>query len=63
MAAEQLSNDGDDHVVRPGLGVQALLAGAAERSPNAVDENDIAQRAGFRCAHWVLLGKSYSPVT
>ena len=63
VAAEQLANHGDDHVVRPGLGVQAVLAGPAERGPNAVDENDIAQRAGFRCAHWVLLGRSYSPVT
>jgi hypothetical protein len=57
VAAEQLSDDGDDHVVRPGLGVQALLPGPAERGPNAVDENDIAQRARFRYAHWVLLEK------
>jgi hypothetical protein len=62
VAAEQLADHGDDHVVRPGLGVQAVLPGPAEGRPNALDENDIAQRARFRCAHWCS-SRSYSPVT
>jgi hypothetical protein len=52
MAAEQLPDDGHDHVVGSGLGVVALLAGPAERGPNPVDEDDVAQRARrCRCTH------------
>ena len=52
MPPQQLADAVDDHVVGAGLGVHALRAGLAERGPDAVDEDDVAQGTG----HGVLLG-------
>jgi len=56
LAAQQLPDHLDDHVVGPGLRVLPLVAGLAERGAHALDEHHVAQgararwyRAGLRC--------------
>ena len=46
VAAQQLADAVDDEVVGAGLGVDALLAGLAERGADPVDEHDLTQGAG-----------------
>jgi hypothetical protein len=46
VPAQQFADAGDDEVVGAGLGVEALLTRLAERGPNAVDEDDVAEGAG-----------------
>jgi hypothetical protein len=45
VAAQQLADHADDEVVGARLGVDALRAGLAERGADAVDEDDLTQRA------------------
>ena len=45
VAPQQLADALDDEVVGTGLGVHALLAGLAERGADAVDEDDLLERA------------------
>ncbi len=46
ITAKQLADGLDDEVVRAGLRVDALGAGLAERSADAVDEHDVALSCG-----------------
>ena len=45
VSPQQLADALDDEVVGAGLGVHALLAGLAERGADAVDEDDLLERA------------------
>ena len=53
VAAEQLADALDDEVVGAGLGVHALRTGLAERGADAVDEDDVLERAGHEVASLV----------
>ena len=48
MPPKQLPDALDDEIIGSGLGVDAFLAGLAERGTHAVNKDDVAEGAG----HW-----------
>jgi hypothetical protein len=51
LRSQQLTDALDDEVVGAGLGVDALLAGLAERGADAVDEDDLLEGTGHGWPH------------
>src|SRR5260370_734859 len=49
VAPQQLPDHADDQVIGPGLRIDALRTGLAERRPHAVHEDHVS------CPHWLAL--------